>query len=104
MKILQEKTKNGKEIASLMSNGYETLIEDISKTVELIDNVSTSSDEQEKGINQISDAINSIDHAVQNNASVALDVKTVANKSNDVAIQIVEDTRKIQFVGKEQIS
>jgi methyl-accepting chemotaxis protein len=103
MGILQEKTKHGKEIASSMSNGYETLIDDINKTVELIDNVSTSSDEQEKGINQISDAINSIDHAVQNNASVALDVKTVANKSNNVAMQIVEDTRKIEFVGKELI-
>jgi len=104
MGTLQEKTKKGKDIASLMSDGYETLIEDINKTVELIEDVSTSSDEQEKGINQISDAINSIDHAVQNNASVSLDVKTVANKSNDVAMQIVEDTRKIKFVGKEQIS
>ena len=103
MKQLQEKTKHGKDIASLMSTGYETLIEDIDKTVELIDSVSTSSDEQEKGINQISDAINSIDHAVQNNASVALDVKTVAIKSNEVAIQIVEDTRKIEFTGKELI-
>ncbi|MAC83805.1 MAG: chemotaxis protein [Arcobacter sp.] len=100
---LQTKTKHGKEIASTMSDGYETLIEDINKTVELIHSVSTSSDEQEKGINQISDAINSIDHAVQNNASVALDVKNVANKSNDVSMQIVEDTRKIQFVGKELI-
>ena len=103
MGILQEKTKKGKDIASLMSDGYETLIEDINKTVELIEDVSTSSEEQEKGINQISDAINSIDHAVQNNASVALDVKNVANKSNEVAMQIVEDTRKIEFIGKESI-
>ncbi len=100
---LQEKTKNGKEIASSMSLGYETLIKDITKTVELIDDISKSSDEQEKGINQISNAINSIDHAVQNNASIAMDVKNVANKSNEVAMQIVEDTRKIQFVGKELI-
>jgi methyl-accepting chemotaxis protein len=100
---LQEKTKNGKEIASSMSLGYETLIEDITKTVELIDDISKSSDEQEKGINQISNAINTIDHAVQNNASVAMDVKNVANKSNDVAMQIVEDARKIQFVGKDLI-
>jgi len=103
MGILQDKTKNGKEIASLMSIGYESLIKDINQTVELIDSVSTSSSEQEKGINQISDAINTIDHAVQNNASVALDVKNVAVKSNDVAMQIVEDTRKIEFVGKEAL-
>ncbi|WP_121626338.1 methyl-accepting chemotaxis protein [Poseidonibacter antarcticus] len=101
MGILQEKTKYGKDIASLMSVGYETLITDINKTVELIDSVSTSSSEQEKGINQISDAINTIDHAVQNNASVALDVKDVAVKSNEVAMQIVDDTRKIEFLGKE---
>ena len=104
MGVLQEKTANGKEIASLMSTGYESLIDDIDKTVDLIQNVSTSSMEQERGINQISDAINSIDHAVQNNAAVALDVKTVANKSNNIAIQIVEDTNKIKFAGKEEIN
>ena len=103
MGILQEKTKKGKDIASLMSDGYKVLIDDINKTVSLIDDVSTSSSEQKKGITQISDAINSIDQAVQNNASIALDVKDVANKSNNVAMQIVEGTRKIEFVGKELI-
>ena len=86
MEILQEKTIHGKKIASLMSVGYDNLIANIDKTVELIDSVSTSSDEQEKGINQISDAINSIDQAVQNNASVALDVNRIANKSNEIEV------------------
>jgi len=103
MEILQEKTIHGKKIASLMSVGYDNLIANIDKTVELIDSVSTSSDEQEKGINQISDAINSIDQAVQNNASVALDVNRFANKSNEIAIQIVKATKEIEFEGKELI-
>ena len=103
MEILQEKTIYGKKIASLMSVGYDNLIANIDKTVELIDSVSTSSDKQEKGINQISDAINSIDHAVQNNASVALDVNKFANKSNKIAHEIVKTTKEIEFEGKELI-
>jgi len=103
MEILQEKTIHGKKIASLMSIGYDNLIANIDKTVELIDSVSTSSDKQEKGINQISDAINSIDHAVQNNASVALDVNKFANKSNKIAHEIVKATKEIEFEGKELI-
>lgn len=104
MDTLQEKAQNGKNIASKMNEGYEGLITDINETVGLINEVNTSTKEQETGITQISDAINEIDQAVQNNASIALEVKNVANQSSEVSHQIVESTGKIQFVGKERIT
>ena len=104
MDVLQDKAQNGKNIASKMNEGYEGLITDINETVGLINEVNTSTKEQETGITQISDAINEIDQAVQNNASIALEVKNVANQSSEVSHQIVESTGKIQFVGKERIT
>ncbi|MFA9374321.1 MAG: methyl-accepting chemotaxis protein, partial [Poseidonibacter sp.] len=103
MKTLQEKTKKGKDIANQMNLGYEDLIKDINKTVEIIHQVSDSSKEQETGISQISDAINQIDQEVQSNAAIAFDVKTVANENNKVSIEIVENSKKIKFIGKEDI-
>ena len=103
MDIVQDKTNKGKEIASKMNTGYTSLISDIDQTVNLIADVSSSSKEQELGINQISDAINSIDQAVQNNASVSLDVKTVANNCNEIAIKIVDNIRNMEFVGKDEV-
>jgi methyl-accepting chemotaxis protein len=100
---LQAKTKMGKDIAGHMNDGYENLISSINETVELINHVNDSAKEQRQGILQISDAINEIDTAVQKNASIALDVKTVAMQSKDVSAQIVENTRKIKFTGKESI-
>lgn len=104
MKTLQEKTKKGKDIASQMNIGYDNLINDINETVMIINQVSLSSKEQETGISQISDAINEIDMAVQSNASVAFDVKTVAIESNKISQLIVENSRKIKFIGKEKIN
>jgi methyl-accepting chemotaxis protein len=100
---LQAKTKMGKDIAGHMNDGYENLISSINETVELINHVNDSAKEQRQGILQISDAINEIDTAVQKNASIALDMKTVAMQSKDVSAQIVENTRKIKFTGKESI-
>ncbi|MDZ7818395.1 MAG: methyl-accepting chemotaxis protein [Aliarcobacter sp.] len=100
---LQAKTKIGKDIAGHMNDGYEGLISSINETVELINHVNDSAKEQKQGILQISDAINEIDRAVQKNASVALDVKTVAMQSKEVSSEIVENSKKIKFVGKEAI-
>ena len=100
---LQSKTKIGKDIAGHMNDGYESLISSINETVELINHVNDSAREEKQGILQISDAINEIDRAVQKNASVALDVKTVAMQSRDVSGEIVENSKKIKFVGKEAI-
>ena len=103
MLSLQQKTQVGKDLASIMNAGYVDLIKDINQTVELINNVNNSSKEQTQGIEQISNAINEIDRAVQNNASIAYEVKNVASKSNKISEKIVEDTKRIKFVGKELI-
>ncbi len=104
MKILQSNIEKGKEIASEMNNGYDNLLNDITQTVSLITQVSSASKEQAIGVSQISDAINHIDATVQTNAAIAYDVRNIAIKNSEVSNMIVENSQKIKFVGKEDIS
>jgi methyl-accepting chemotaxis protein len=54
-----------------MIDGYSELNNSISNTLVTIENVATASKEQESGILQINDAINSLDASTQKNAQVA---------------------------------
>jgi methyl-accepting chemotaxis protein len=65
------KANNGKSIADEMIDGYTHLNESISSTLKLISDVETSSKEQQSGIIQINDAINSLDKQTQQNANIA---------------------------------
>ncbi len=98
------KANEGKKIADLMIEGYTSLTENIYKTSELINDVETASKEQVLGIEQINDAVNSLDQRTQENV-------TIANKTNDIAIQtakiaeaVVEDANNKEFEGKDRVT
>jgi len=103
MEVLRTKVETGKNIATEMSLDYEEMIVNINKTVELIDTISTSSKEQELGVVQINGAINNIDKATQENASIAQDVSTISSRNHAVAKEMVEASESIKFIGKEDI-
>jgi len=103
MEVLRTKVESGKNIATVMSSDYEEMIVNINKTVELIDTISTSSKEQEQGVEQISNAINDIDKSTQQNASIAQDVSSISSRNYSVAKQMVEASESIKFEGKENI-
>jgi len=103
MEVLRSKVQSGKNIATEMSSDYEEMIVNINKTVELIDIISTSSKEQELGVEQINGAINNIDKATQENTTIAQDVSTISSRNYVVAKQMVEASASIKFVGKENI-
>jgi len=91
------KANDGKEIAKEMIDCYNKVDINISNTVELIAQVNNSSKEQQKGMEQINDAINLLDHKTQENAAIS-------NKTNDIAIQtdvlaklIVQKTNEKEF-------
>jgi len=103
MEVLRTKVQSGKSIATEMSLDYEQMIVNINKTVELIDTISTSSKEQEIGVGQINGAINNIDKATQENASIAQDVSTISSRNYNVAKDMVDASQSIKFIGKENI-
>jgi methyl-accepting chemotaxis protein len=98
-----EKANNGKAIADKMIDGYHGLNENISKTIQLISSVETSSKEQQSGIQQINDAVNALDSQTQANASVANEAQDIANTTSAIADKIVEDADSREFNGKNDV-
>jgi len=97
------KANHGKQIADKMISGYNGLNDNISKTINLIKDVEMGSKEQQTGIIQINDAINSLDSQTQQNASVASEAKDIADTTSNIANQIVQSANEKEFIGKDSI-
>ena len=63
-----------------MIAGYNELNNNISQTIELINDVENASKEQQTRIEQINDAVNSLDRQTRQNA-------TISSKANGIALQ-----------------
>ncbi|AXH09354.1 chemotaxis protein [Malaciobacter halophilus] len=99
----QEKTKYGKNIADNMIKGYEELNDNITKTLDLIDNVTIASKEQSSGMVQINDAVNNLDKITQENAQNASQADIIAKKTLDISNMIIEHADAKEFDGKNSI-
>lgn len=97
------KANNGKAIADQMIEGYSSLNENITKTIELIKDVETASKEQQMGIEQINDAVNSLDRQTQQNAMVASQSHDVAIETDTIAKLVVSNANAKEFHGKENV-
>ncbi len=94
------KANEGKNIADKMIKGYNSLNSSISKTINLIDSVTSASQEQQAGIEQINDAVSLLDQQTQKNASVAAKTKEIAVNTRTIATNIVDNVNEKEFDGK----
>ncbi|MDY0322332.1 MAG: methyl-accepting chemotaxis protein [Arcobacteraceae bacterium] len=97
------KANQGKTISNEMIKGYEELLENISKTTEMITEISNASKEQEAGITQINDAVTGLDQQTQQNASIASQTRDIALETDVIAKEIVNDVMKKEFIGKNDV-
>ncbi|MFY9074423.1 methyl-accepting chemotaxis protein [Malaciobacter mytili] len=97
------KANQGKEISDIMINGYSKLNTNISSTLRIIGDVANASKEQQSGIEQINDAITQLDQQTQRNASIAVETKSIAEDTNNIAINIVNEVDKKEFDKKHEI-
>ena len=97
------KANDGKKTSDEMISGYALLNENISKTIELIKDVEMASKEQLKGIEQINDAVNSLDKQTQQNAMIASQTHDVALDTDEIAKLVVSDADSKQFIGKNDV-
>ena len=94
------KANDGKKISDMMIDGYHELNENVSKTIELITDVEHASKEQLSGIEQINDAVNSLDKQTQENASIAAQTNEIAIQTDTIAKLIVQSVNEKEFIGK----
>ncbi len=80
-----QKAQEGKTITSKMIEGYNELNENIVTTIKIIDDVALATKEQESAMEQISDTINSLDKATQENASLATSINNMATNNSKLA-------------------
>jgi methyl-accepting chemotaxis protein len=97
------KANHGKQIANHMIEGYKELNQNIQQTINLIQDIEMSSKEQLSGIEQINDAVNSLDQQTQQNASIASQTHDVAVTTDKIAKLIVSSTNEKEFIGKNEV-
>ncbi|MDD2698268.1 MAG: methyl-accepting chemotaxis protein, partial [Arcobacteraceae bacterium] len=97
------KANNGKKIADSMISGYTNLNDNIEQTINLIKDVEMASKEQLQGINQINDAVNSLDQQTQRNAMIASQTHDVAVDTDSIAKLVVSSANEKEFVGKNEV-
>ena len=105
IKILVENAKNkannGKIIANEMIDGYTNLNSSISNTINLINEVTVASKEQQNSIELINENIVTIDQVTQENAKIAQEVDNIAVQTSQIAYTIAQDANKKEFIGKK---
>ena len=97
------KANQGKDIAGNMIEGYKKLNENIVHTINLISDIQSASKEQLLGIEQINDAVNSLDQQTQQNAAVASETHDVAVITDQIAKLVVSDANEKEFIGKNEV-
>jgi methyl-accepting chemotaxis protein len=97
------KANDGKEIANNMIHGYKELNENITNTINLIQDIEMSSKEQLMGIEQINDAVNQLDQQTQQNASIASQTHNVAVLTDEIAKLVVSSADEKEFLGKNEV-
>jgi len=97
------KANTGKNIADNMINGYDQLNQSIMKTIDLIKNVEMASKEQLTGIQQINNAVASLDQQTQENAQIASKTNSIAVNTGTIANIIVKNADEKEFVGKDSV-
>ena len=91
------KSNQGKEIAGEMIKGYNNLNENINNTLSLIKEVENRAREQKDAMEQISDAINSLDRQTQINATVASETNDIASQTSGLARNVVSAVNEKKF-------
>jgi methyl-accepting chemotaxis protein len=91
------KANNGKNISSKMIEGFNQLEEKVLQTSNLINDVTNAAKEQTIGMNQIADAVGQLDKFTQENALIADKTNDIAQKTYNLAVEIVKNVDKNQF-------
>ena len=98
VEIATNKANEGKKTSDDMIGGYDILNKNIKFTIEKINFVANASKEQERGITQINDAVNTLDSATQQNAQVAEEISKMSTQIADMSNSLVTAASRANFL------
>ncbi|NWF67330.1 MAG: cache domain-containing protein [Campylobacterales bacterium] len=99
----KQKANDGNSIVKLMIEGFGKISDKIEKTTNLVIEVTNANKEQMSGIEQINDAVASLDKMTQENAKIALDTDSISNEVLKQADEFVFEAMKKEFIGKNEL-
>ena len=99
----KDKANEGKNISNMMIEGYKELNKNVTNTMNLIQNIESSSKEQLKSIEQINKAINQLDYQTQQNAQIASKTHDIALITDEIAKLVVNNANSKEFIGKMEV-
>lgn len=91
-------TRKGSEISKMTSQAFQDILERISKTSNLIGEISISAKEQSEGMNQIATAMGEIDQVTQQNAATSEEAAASAEELNSQAVSMKETVKVIALM------
>ncbi|RXK11855.1 chemotaxis protein [Halarcobacter mediterraneus] len=91
------KANEGKQIADNMIGGYSDLSSKVDETIHLIADVNEASKEQETGIVQINDVVNSLDQTTQKNAESATQISSLAGEVASLSTNMLDIADRAKF-------
>ncbi|QOG12704.1 methyl-accepting chemotaxis protein [Arcobacter sp. FWKO B] len=100
-----EKAYEGKLIANEMNKGYIELNKKIEQTLIIVDDVSQASIEQLAGIEQINNAVTTLDKNTQINAGSSMFISELSSKIADMSNQLVSAASRAKYnqIVREQV-
>jgi len=98
-----QKASQGKQIADNMINGYASLNDNIQKTISIIAKVEVASNEQKTRIEHINNEVNQISQQTQEIVSICSKTSDIAEITDVIADDIVQDANERQFEGKDEV-
>jgi len=93
----------GLDLSDKMITGYKILHENIDDTIELIDNITTASQEQVVSITHINDTLSSLEQKTNEYAKFTKDTSDISKVNEEIAIKIVSEVKAKEFNGKSSI-
>jgi len=105
--IVESATKvtiDGKEVASKMIDGYNSLNTNIKDTTMYIKEIEKASKEQLKAIDEINSTIKKVTNQTKENGKITKITKEVAIETDQMAKFVVKNVDKMSFIGKDSIT
>lgn len=80
-----------------MIEGFNELNQNISTTIQLIDDVANATKEQQEAMAQVNDTVNSLDRETQKNAAQASNISEMAKETKELSAQLQNAVNRTSF-------
>ncbi|MHC5082468.1 MAG: methyl-accepting chemotaxis protein [Planctomycetota bacterium] len=93
-----KKAKNGVEISTQVQETLEKIVQGVTKTSDLLEEIAAASKEQSQGIEQVNSSVSEMDRITQHNAASAEESASAAGQLTSQAESLKKITQELQVI------